>query len=192
MAMPARVADLDWTVERAHALPDDGNRYEVLDGELFVTPAPTWRHQAASAELHGRLREYLRASGLGRALAAPADVIFSPRRLVQPDIFVVPALPEGTPTRWSEWKSLLLVVEALSPSTARSDRYRKRAIYMEENVGEYWIIDAGQRLIERWRKGDTEPEILTGELVWTLREGVPPFSMDVAEYFAEVDRYPSE
>ena len=192
MAMPARAADLDWTVERAQALPDDGNRYEVLDGELFVTPAPTWRHQAASAELHPRLREFMRANGLGWVMAAPADIVFSPRRLVQPDIFVVPARSDGPPASWAAAKSLLLVVEVLSPRTARADRYRKREIYLEEDVGEYWIIDAGQRLIERWRKGDSEPEILTGELVWTPREGTAPFKLDVADFFAEVDRYPCE
>lgn len=192
MAMPAHVADLDWTVERAHALPDDGNRYEVLDGELFVTPAPTWRHQGAVSELHPKLHAYVRASGLGWAMIAPADVVFSPRRLVQPDIFVVPARSDGPPAIWADAKSLLLVVEVLSPSTARADRYRKRTIYLAEDVGEYWIIDAGQRLIERWRKGDAEPEILTGELVWTPRVGMAPFKLDVADFFAEVDRYPRE
>ena len=123
---------------------------------------------------------------------APADIIFSARRLLQPDLLVVPSRPGEPPPNWVAVKSLPLVVEVLSPSTARADRYRKRAIYMDEGVGEYWIIDAGQRLIERWRRGDTEPEILTGELVWTPREEVPPYSMDVAEYFAEVDRYPNE
>ncbi len=85
-----------------------------------------------------------------------------------------------------------LVVKVLSPSTARADRYRKRAIYMQEDVSEYWIIDAGQRLIERWQKGDSEPEILTGELVWTPRAGMAPFKLDVADFFALVDRYPRE
>jgi Uma2 family endonuclease len=192
MAMPARATDLDWTVERAHALPDDGNRYEVLDGELFVTPAPTWRRQAASAELHPRLREFMRSNGLGWAMVAPADVVFSPRRLVQPDLFVVPARLDGAPASWAGAKSLLLVVEVLSPSTTRADRYRKRAIYLQEDVGEYWIIDTGQRLIERWHKGDAEPEILTDELVWTPREGTAPFKLDVADFFAEVDEYPRE
>ena len=189
MAMPAHVADLDWTVERAHALPDDGNRYEVLDGELFVTPAPTWQHQAAIGELHSALREYVRSNGLGWALTAPADVIFSPRRLLQPDLFVVSERPGEPPPPSIPAKSVALVVEVLSPGTARADRYRKRAIYMDEGVAEYWIVDAGQRLIERWRPGDTEPQVITDALVWSPREGMTPFSLDVAGYFTEVEKY---
>ena len=95
---------------------------------------------------------------------APADIIFSARRLLQPDL--------------------------LSPSTARADRYRKRAIYMDEGVGEYWIVDAGQRLIERWRPGDSEPQVITDELVWSPREGVARFTLDVVAYFDEVEAYP--
>jgi Uma2 family endonuclease len=165
MAMPARVADLDWTVERALALPDDGNRYEVLDGELFVTPAPTWGHQAALGELFSRVREYSLAHGVGAAMFSPADITLSPRRLVQPDLFVVPPRLDGAPTSWADVRSLVLAVEILSPSTAHADRYRKRAIYMSEDVSEYSIVDAGQRLIERWRPGASEPDVITDELV---------------------------
>jgi Uma2 family endonuclease len=188
MAMPARVPDLGWTAERALALPEDGNRYEVLDGELFVTPSPTWGHQSAIEVLLLRIAEYVRRHGLGWTRFAPADITFSPRRLVQPDLFVVPACAEGPPESWAEVRSLLLVVEVLSPSTARADRYRKRAIYMSEDVGEYWIVDAGQRLIERWCPGDTEPTILTEELEWTPREGIPPLTIRIPDFFDEIAR----
>ena len=121
---------------------------------------------------------------------APADIIFSARRLLQPDLLVVPSRPGEPPPNWVAVKSLPLVVEVLSPSTARADRYRKRAIYMDEGVGEYWIVDAGQRLIERWRPGDSEPQVITDELVWSPREGVAPFTLDVVAYFDEVEAYP--
>ena len=65
MAMPVHVPDPDWTVERALALPDDGNRHEVLDGELFVTPSPSWGHQAVLDALYARVREHVRAHRLG-------------------------------------------------------------------------------------------------------------------------------
>ncbi len=188
MAMPSRVPDLDWTVERALALPDDGMRYEVLDGELFVTPSPTWGHQSAIEALLHVLAPYVRQHGLGWTRFAPADITFSARRLVQPDLFVVPARTDGPPASWDEVKALLLVVEVISPSTARADRYRKRMIYQSESVGEYWIVDAGQRLIERWRPGDVEPEIVTETLEWVPREGVEPFVLRVAEYFDEILR----
>ena len=121
---------------------------------------------------------------------APADIIFSARRLLQPDLLVVPSRPGEPPPNRVAVKSLPLVVEVLSPSTARADRYRKRAIYMDEGVGEYWIVDAGQRLIERWRPGDSEPQVITDELVWSPREGVAPFTLDVVAYFDEVEAYP--
>ena len=79
-----------WTVDDVHALPDDGNRYEVIDGELFVTPAPRWRHQEAGGELYSLIREYLKRERVGHAFVAPADVIFAATRLVQPDVFVTP------------------------------------------------------------------------------------------------------
>jgi Uma2 family endonuclease len=187
MAMPVRYADFDWTVERALALPDDGKRYEVLDGELFVTPAPSYRHQAALAALFVPLQQYVRSHGLGTTLWSPADIVFSPRRLVQPDLFVVPPRLGGPPKRWSEIQSLSLVVEAISPTTARADRYRKRAIYMSEDVGEYWIVDTAQRLFERWRRGDEEPEILTDTLMWTPRADLSPFVLALPAYFDELD-----
>jgi Uma2 family endonuclease len=186
MAMPALHADLDWTVERALALPEDGNRYEVLDGELVVTPAPSYRHQAALAALFVPLQQYVRAHGLGTTLWSPADIVFSPRRLVQPDLFVVPPRRGAPPTHWSEIRSLLLAIEATSPTTARADRNRKRAIYMSEDVGEYWIVDTRQRLVERWRRGSVAPQILTDSLVWTPREGLPPFVLALPTYFDEL------
>ena len=137
MGMPA--LQTDWTAERALALPADGNRYEVLDGELFVTPAPSWTHQAAVGALYAHLRAYVRDNELGWAMLSPADIVFSPTRLVQPDLFVVPMRPEGEPRTWAEVTTLLLAVEVISPSTARADRHRKRLLYQSEGVGEYWV-----------------------------------------------------
>lgn len=188
MAMPARVPDTEWTAERALALPDDGNRHEVLDGELFVTPSPSWGHQSAIEALLRLVGGYVRRHGLGWTRFAPADITFSARRLVQPDLFVVPARADGPPASWAEVKALLLAVEVVSPGSARADRYRKRAIYLSEAVGEYWIVDAGQRLIERWRPGDAEPEIITETLTWSPRDGIEPFALHLPEYFDEIAR----
>ena len=80
----------------------------------------------------------------------------------------------------------MLAVETLSPSTARADRKVKSRIYMEEDVGEYWIIDLDARVVERWRKGESRPEILRESLGWHPRADVPPLSIDLVAYFAEV------
>ena len=98
MAMPVQQGE--WTAELARALPDDGNRYEVLDGELFVTPAPALLHQRALLELYDRLKPYVVAHGLGEVLLSPADIEFSPKRLVQPYLFVVPDAPRGRRKTW--------------------------------------------------------------------------------------------
>jgi Uma2 family endonuclease len=184
MDMPA--LQTDWTAEKALALPADGNRYEVLDGELFVTPAPSWTHQAAVGALYVHLRAYVTANQLGWAMLSPADLVFSPRRLVQPDVFVVPSRPEGEPRVWSEVTALLLAVEVLSPSTARADRHRKRLVYQQEGVNEYWIVDCDARLVERWRPEDTRAEVLSETLVWRPREDAPALQISLPAIFTEV------
>jgi len=188
MAMPVHVPDPDWTVERALALPDDGNRHEVLDGELFVTPSPSWGHQAVLDALYARVREHVRAHRLGWTRWSPADIVLSPRRLLQPDLFVVPWRDGGPPRAWSEVTSLLLAVEVLSPSTARADRHRKRLIYQSEGVPEYWIVDSDARLVERWRPGDERPEILHDALVWLPAPGIAPLSIDLPALFDDAAR----
>jgi Uma2 family endonuclease len=181
MVMPAAI---DWTAERARALPDDGNRYEVLDGELFVTSAPTWAHQRVAQELFVLLRAYVDAHGLGAAYIAPAEIEFSPKRLVQPDVFVVPLVDGKVPRHWREVNALLLALEVLSPSTARADRFKKRHIYQDEGAGEYWIVDADARVLERWTPDDPRPEIVDAELRWTPRSDVPALVIDLPGVFA--------
>src|SRR5687768_917983 len=137
MAIPTR----SWTVEEVQALPDDGNRYEVIDGELFVTPAPAWRHQDAVGALYLILAPYCTSLGTAHAYVSPADVHCGPRTLVQPDLFVVPLIEGRKPLRWEEAGRLLLAVEILSPTTARADRNVKRRLYQREGVPDYWIVD---------------------------------------------------
>jgi Uma2 family endonuclease len=180
----AALLDHEWTAERARALPADGNRYEVLDGELFVTPAPTWDHQSIVEELFPTLKTYVEAGALGWAKISPADVEFSSRRLVQPDVFVV-ALQDPSPRGWRDIKALLLTVEVLSPTTARADRHRKRVIYQSQRIPEYWIVDPDARLVERWRPDDARPEILTDTLEWAPSSDVPPLAIDLPTFFRQ-------
>lgn len=184
MVMPA--TDTEWTANRALALPSDGQRYEVLDGALFVTPAPSWMHQSAIETLYPPLRAYVTANGLGWAKLSPADIVFSSRRLLQPDLFVVPSRPEGEPRSWREVHELSLAVEVLSPSTARADRHRKRLIYQDQGVPEYWIVDCDARLVERWRPEDTRAQVITETLVWQPRRDAAVFTLELPAFFAEV------
>ncbi len=127
----------EWfTADDLDSLPDDGNRYELVDGELLVTPSPRVRHQGVSGELFYLLRQALPA-GL-RLLAAPMDVRFGPKRQLQPDLLVV--RDEGLEAARVE-SVPLLVVEILSPSTRSRDQVTKRRVYEQEGVPSYWIVD---------------------------------------------------
>lgn len=183
MAMPATTV---WTAEMARALPDDGNRYEVIDGELFVTPAPTLRHQRAAFELGILLNPYVAVHALGEVILSPADVLTAEHVTVQPDVFVAPLVEGRKPESWKEVRTPVLAIEILSPSTARADRHVKRRLYQRERVPEYWIVDVDARLVERWRVEDDRPEILAERLEWRPDLIHPPLVIDLAEYFRGV------
>jgi Uma2 family endonuclease len=184
MVMPA--APARWTADMLRALPDDGKRYEIIDGELFVTPAPSWDHQGAVARLHLRLASYVESQRSGRVIFAPADVEFADDTVVEPDLFVVPLVEGREPRKWSEVRRLLLAVEVLSPTTARADRVRKRDVYARHQVPEYWIVDLDARLIERWRPTDERPQILTDVLEWRPDPASEPLAIKLPELFAEI------
>src|SRR5690242_12090269 len=185
MGMP-RTADR-WTADMVRALPDDGNRYEVIDGELLVTPAPSALHQRAVGEIFLRLESYLRGKTWGEVLFSPADISFSADHLVQPDVFVAPPGPSGRRVReWSEIRGLLLAVEVLSPCTARADRQTKRRLYQNEGVPEYWIVDLDARVVERWRPGDERPEVVAATLTWQPDSSATPFELDLTAFFQGV------
>src|SRR5215510_11321574 len=127
------VAPLYYSAEMVRALPDDGNRYETVHGELLVTPAPRYAHQHVVVGLVGRLYAYLAQYPVGQVLSSPADISWAPDILVQPDVFVA-AIEEARSFDWTRIRTLLLAIEVLSPSTARYDRFTKRRVYQEFGV----------------------------------------------------------
>ena len=189
MAMPLPVRSdhsrRDWTVDELRSLPDDGNRYEVIDGALFVTPAPSLLHQRAVIELLLLVRPYADRCSLDCYLA-PAEVAFSQRRSVEPDLFVLPMLGGRRVAHFDEVKRLVLAVEVISPSSARSDRHTKRHLYQSEAVPEYWIVDPDACLAERWRPGDEAPDVLVESLTWAPRADVAALVIDLPTYFRRV------
>ncbi len=175
-----------WTIERFRALPDDRNRYEIIDGELFVTPSPSFPHQDAIGILFSRLHSYAVASRVAHVLAAPADVEYDEHTVVEPDILAMPLREGRKPRSWQEAGRLLLAVEVLSPSTARADRTVKRKLYQRQGVPQYWIVDLDARLVELWRPGDDRPEIVTQRLEWQPDPEHPPLAIDLARFFSEI------
>jgi Uma2 family endonuclease len=169
-----------WTAQEVMDLPSDGNRYEVVDGELLVTPAPAMRHQQVITRLMAKLSAYLDQFGrLNTLFLGPADISWGAEILVQPDILVIN--PEEAQTgKWQHVKTLLLAVEVLSPSSVRHDRVVKRRAYQRHGVATYWIVDPDAKLVEVWHPEDERPEIVTDVLRWRLVPALPELELDVA------------
>jgi Uma2 family endonuclease len=168
------------------ALPDDGLRHEVIDGEHVVTPAPSWTHQAAVLQLARRLADYLDRTAVGHLVISPADIEFDERNMVEPDLFVVPLVAGKRPRAWEDVRALLLAIEILSPSTMRRDRLAKRQLYQREGVSEYWIVDAEMRVVERWRAKEDVGAVFKDRLVWQPDPAVLPLTIELGEFFDDV------
>jgi Uma2 family endonuclease len=126
-----------YTADMVRAMPDDGNRYEVVWGELFVTPSPVKQHQRI-------VRRLLIASGIRR---------------------------------------LRLVVEVLSPSTARRDRFQKRKLYQANGVEMLWLVDAERRLVETWMPEQMLPMVESERVVWHPRGAALPLTLGLEALF---------
>jgi Uma2 family endonuclease len=173
-----------WTAADLREIPDDRNRYEIIDGELFVTPAPAPAHQWLSKHLFLAIHSYLEAHRIGEIIYAPADVELADDTVVEPDLFVVPPVDGKPPQSWEDVGKLLLIIEILSPSTARVDRTVKRQKYQSEGVPEYWIVDGDARVVERWRPEDKRPEMIIDRLEWQPDAAVAPLIIDLPKLFA--------
>lgn len=163
-----------------------GERWELVDGEVLVTPSPHWRHQGLAVSLIVLLHEYVRTTRIGALFTAPLDVKLEPGLVLQPDLLVVPA---GELRDKDYFVSrLLLAVEILSPSSARFDRVVKRPRYQHNRVPEYWVVDHESRTFERWQPDDERPAILAEELVWHPDSASTPFVLDIPKLFEEMEQ----
>jgi len=137
-----------WTLPELHRLPEDGNKYEVVRGELFVTPAPAVQHEEIAARLSAILTPYVQAEGLGYVYR-PRAVLRYEGSEVEPDLLVRARHPRptGRDRDWNTAPTPILVVEILSPYTRNRDRVQKKELYIDAGVGEYWIVDPEERAI---------------------------------------------
>jgi len=179
------VAPIYFTAEMVRSLPDDGNRYEVVHGELLVTPSPRLWHQEMVGRLLFALRTYLTREPVGHVLASPADISWEPDVLVQPDLLVAP-LAQVRTLDWASIRDLLLVIEVLSPSSARGDRFAKRRLYQEQGVPQYWIVDGDEQLIELWAPGSQTPVSERTRARWHPPGARKPFVLELAELFRPI------
>jgi Uma2 family endonuclease len=185
MAMPNAVTE--WTVDMLDALPDDGQRYEVIDGALYVTPAPSEQHQVVAGHLYSLLKAYLKASSVGRPMISPADVRKGDRarNRVQPDVFVLRLREGNRPAYPYDLDDLLLAVEVVSPSNPALDYQVKRELYLRNGVSEYWVIDPDARNVSRWRNSVDSGDVLSERVEWHPAGMPTPFVVDLATFFEE-------
>ena len=190
MGMPAHARR--WTAAEVRELTNESRpwpRYELIDGELLVTPAPRPVHQIAVSELLRRLADYVDAERIGMTLTSPADLELEAGTVTQPDVFVVPSAysRDDSPLReWSQVRGLLLAVEIVSPNSVHYDRVTKRTFFQRVGVPEYWVVDLDARAVERWRPEERAPEVLRERLEWRPAGSAAPLLLDLTALFAKV------
>jgi Uma2 family endonuclease len=158
MGMPDTLSPVYWTADMARRLPDDGNRYEVVYGELLVTPAPRLWHQQLVGRIHLALGNYLEIHRAGVVLTAPADISWGQDVLVQPDVFVVP-VDQARALEWSAIRDLLLVVE----------------------------VHGEGAQVEVWTPDDVFPRIERERLTWRPAGAGGAFMLPLGELFRPIE-----
>jgi Uma2 family endonuclease len=184
MGMPV-VEHRRWTAAEVRALPEEpGKQFEVIDGELLVSPGPSLLHQRLGFVLMQLLETHVRTPRVAYVLDGPGEVEPDPYTLVQPDIFVVAPVNGKCPPTTDAIGDIYLVCEVISPGSARTDRVRKRVLYQRMGV-EYWIVDPHARVVERWLPGDDRPTMHDTAISWSDARLAGPLTVDLVELFAE-------
>ncbi len=171
-----------WTLAELDRLPDDGNKYELVDGELFVTPAPSPAHERLVLVLHRILTPFVLAEGIGD-IYTPRAVVCADGSEVEPDLMVRPSTPK-LPETWADMPTPSLVVEVHSRTTRRRDLGKKRGFYLRIGVAEYWTVDRWDRTIRVIRR-DTADVVTDAVLEWRPDGAREALGIDVPAYFDE-------
>ena len=171
-----------WTLADLHRLPDDGNRYELVRGVLFVTPAPSDPHETIAARLHSLLAPYVTQHNLGYIYRPCAVIVFDGSQ-VEPDLMVRQPHPNEDNPTWETAPIPSLIVEIASRTTWHRDRNEKRALYRDAGVPEYWIIDGGERTITIVKPRSAD-EIIRDTLCWHPNGASEPLCFEVSAVFA--------
>lgn len=184
--MPTIVAP-KLTYRDLQQLPQDGKQYELIDGEVYMTPSPNWRHQQIVGNLYMALRAFIDAGGLGKVCVAPMDVVLEDRTALQPDLLFIRAdrlavtrsgHVEGAPD---------LVIEVLSPSTASFDRETKLQVYARTGVPEIWYVNPDSEIVEILNLGADRRYALTARLSGDpaiVSEALPGIPLTLRQVFA--------
>jgi Uma2 family endonuclease len=175
------------TYEDYVLIPEDGQRHEIIDGEHYVSPAPSLRHQDLVVELTLWVGGFVKAHRLGRFLVAPADVLLSVHDIVQPDLFFISHERAAIAQEKNVQGAPDLVIEILSKSTLRLDKGPKLKAYERCGVREYWIFDRFQRGVLPWKRtgGSLRPQSFLSAAAGDVLTSplLPGFELPLAEIF---------
>ncbi len=171
-----------WTIAEWERLPRDGNRYEVVAGELFVTPMPAPGHQIVVQRLWEALLPYVRRWGLGSVFAAGVDLFFGADEVAEPDLAVFGVPEEALPKRWKDAPAPILVAEVRSDSTWRRDVGPKRRLYTSRRIAVYWMVDPEERTVRVVRPGWPD-EMVTDALRWHPAGAGDPLEIALSAIF---------
>ena len=189
VSMPA-LRSTPWTLSEVERLveerPGYAPRYELVDGGLLVTPAPSRRHQRIVGELYRLVYAYVARQGVGEAMFSPATVTLTSETRVEPDVFVMPSIDGRRVPAAAVVDRLILAVEVLSPSSAHHDRVTKRRFFQRNGVPEYWIIDGEAEVFEIWHPSDERPSVADDRLIWHPDGAAEPLVLHIAAFFAGV------
>jgi Uma2 family endonuclease len=174
-----------WTYEDYAALPDDGQRYEIVNGVLVMAPAPTPEHQSIAVRIAYYLFPHVDLAGIGRLLPSPIDVELGPKQVFQPDVVVILNAHLDRIAAKRIIGAPDLVVEVVSPGSGVMDRIAKYAVYARAGIPEYWIVKPESRTVEVFVLEDGEyrsPGIFTGRATLPSRV-VPGLPVRVEQFF---------
>ncbi len=170
-----------WTLAELHRLPDDGNRYELVRGVLFVTPTPSDPHETIGARLHSLLGLYVAKYNLGYIYRPRAVMMFDGSQ-VEPDLMVRLPHPDEDNPAWETAPTPSLVVEISSRTTWRRDHNEKRALYLDARVPEYWIVDGAERTVAIVKPERADAGV-RDSMCWHPNGASEPLCFDVGEVF---------
>jgi Uma2 family endonuclease len=189
MSMPA-IRRHRWTTAEVDRLVEEREgynpRYELVDGELLVTPAPSGRHQRIVLHLAFLLRSYISGEKLGEVRLGPGEINLASGTRFEPDLFVAPSLDGLLPEAALVVSHPLLVCEVLSPGSSRHDRITKRRSFQQHSVPEYWIVDGDAEAFEIWHPGDERAALVDGRFSWWPVGASQAFELDVQQFFRDV------
>ncbi|MGB3942716.1 MAG: Uma2 family endonuclease [Candidatus Manganitrophaceae bacterium] len=185
--MSSQVHKINFTYEDYLLFPQDGKRHEIINGDPYVTPSPSTKHQKISGNLLYFFKDFLRRTKAGYVFDAPMDVILSDLDVVQPDLLFISSSRSSMITEKNVQGALDLVVEIISETSRKIDELIKRKLYEQHGVSEYWIVDPELETVKVYRMSDRgyirAAEISNEPNAILLTPSLPDFQIQLSSLF---------